>query len=247
MKPVISFANHKGGVGKTTSAVNIASVLGEMGKRVLVIDLDPQGSASLHLGVPNSGRELLQALEKTIALPVTPTGARGVDLIPSGPALSTAAQKFSGTLGAELLGRSLVRTPGDWDLSIIDCPPSSGILTTSALLVSQYVVIPIEANRLGLNGLDQLIGILGSIRGDKHQVDILGILACRANPRRRVHKEIMEDLERKFPGRMAPFVRENDKLAEAPAHGQPITLYAPNSKGAEDYRLAAEWLLKRLV
>src|SRR5208283_947109 len=99
MKPIIAFANHKGGVGKTTSAVNIASVLGEMGKGVLVIDIDPQGSASLHFGVRDKGTGFLHALERTVAAPVISTAVKGVDLIPSGPALSEAAQRFSGVLG----------------------------------------------------------------------------------------------------------------------------------------------------
>lgn len=134
MKPVIAFANHKGGVGKTTSAVNIASVLGETGKRVLVIDIDPQGSASLHFGFRDKGAGSLHA----------------------------------------------------------------------------------------------------------------GVIACRANPRRIVHMKTMADLERRFPGRVAPFVRENVALAEAPAQGKPVTLYAPGSNGAEDYRRVTQWLLKRL-
>jgi len=246
MKPVISFANHKGGVGKTTSAVNIASVFGEMGKRVLVIDLDPQGSAGLHFGVRDTGEKLLRAMEKTIALPVLPTVASGVDLVPSGLALSAAAQRFSGVLGAELLGRCLMRTQGDWDLVIIDCPPGSGILTMSALLVSQHVLIPIEANHLAVNGLHQLIEILDSMDREGRTPAILGIIACRANPRRRSHKEIMTRLEKSFPGKIAPFIRENVAVAEAPAHGQPMTLYAPDSNGAKDYRQAAEWLLQRL-
>lgn len=246
MKPVIAFANHKGGVGKTTSAVNIASVLGETGKRVLVMDIDPQGSASLHFGVKDKGTGFLQALERTVAAPVLQTAVRGVDLIPSGPALSEAAQRFGGVLGAELLARCLARTQGDWELVIIDCPPGPGILTTSALRVSQHVVIPIETNRLALNGLDQMIDTLDSVRRDNPHPGILGIIACRANPRRIIHREIMADLERRFPGRMAPFVRENVSLAEAPAQGKPITLYAPDSNGAEDYRRVTQWLLERL-
>ena len=246
MKPVIAFANHKGGVGKTTSAVNIASVLGERGKRVLVIDIDPQGSASLHFGVKDKGTEFLHALERTVAAPVLPTVVRGVDLIPSGPALSEAAQRFGGVLGAELLVRCLARTQGDWELVIIDCPPGPGILTTSALRVSQHVVIPIETNRLALNGLDQMIETLDSVRRQNRHPGILGIIVCRANPRRRIHRETMADLERRFPGRMAPFVRENVSLAEAPAQGKPITLYAPDSNGAEDYRRVTQWLLERL-
>ena len=246
MKPVIAFANHKGGVGKTTSAVNIASVLGETGKRVLVMDIDPQGSASLHFGVKDKGAEFLHALERTAAAPVLPTAVRGVDLIPSGPALSEAAQRFGGVLGAELLARCLARTQGDWELVIIDCPPGPGILTMSALRVSQHVVIPIETNRLALNGLDQMIETLDSVPRKNLHPGILGIIVCRANPRRIIHRETMADLERRFPGRMAPFVRENVSLAEAPAHGKPITLYAPDSNGAEDYRRVTQWLLKRL-
>jgi len=246
MKPVIAFANHKGGVGKTTSAVNIASVLGEMGKRVLVIDIDPQGSASLHFGVRDKGTGFLHALERTVAAPVLPTTVRGVDLIPSGTALSVADQRFSGVLGAELLARCLARTQGDWELVIIDCPPGLGILTTSALRISQHVVVPIETNRLALNGLDQVIETLDSMRRENRHPGILGVVACRANPRRRVHRETMADLERRFPGRIAPFVRENVALAEAPAQGKPVTLYAPDSNGAEDYRRVTQWLLKRL-
>ena len=246
MKPVIAFANYKGGVGKTTSAVNIASVLGETGKRVLVMDIDPQGGASLHFGVRDKGTGFMHALERTVAAPVLPTGVRGVDLIPSGPALSEADQRFSGVLGAELLARCLARTQGDWELVIIDCPPGPGILTTSALRVSQHVVIPIETNRLALNGLDQLIDTLDSMRRENRHPGILGIIACRANPRRIIHREIMADLERRFPGRMAPFVRENVSLAEAPAQGKPVILYAPDSNGAEDYRRVTQWLLERL-
>ncbi len=246
MKQVIAFTNHKGGVGKTTSAVNVASVLGEMGKRVLVIDIDPQAGASLHFGVRDKGMEFLYAIERTVAAPVLATAVMGVDLVPSGPSLSEAAQRFGGVLGAELFARCLSRTQGDWDLVIIDCPPGPGILTMSALRVSRHAVIAVETNRLAMNGLDQLMETLDSLRRENHPIGILGIIACRANPRRRVHREIMADLESRFPGRIAPFVRENVALAEAPAHEKPVTLYAPFSNGAEDYRRVTEWLLKRL-
>jgi len=246
MKQVIAFTNHKGGVGKTTSAVNIASVLGEMGKSVLVVDIDPQGSASLHFGVRDDGMAFLHAIERTVAAPVRATAVKGVDLVPSGPSLSAAAQRFGGVLGAELLARCLSRTQGDWDLAIIDCPPGPGILTVSALRVSRHAVIAIETNRLAMNGLDQLMETLDSLRRENHRIEILGIIACRANPRRRVHREIMADLENRFPGRITPFVRENVALAEAPAHEKPVTLYAPFSNGAEDYRRVTEWMLERI-
>ncbi len=246
MVTAIAFANHKGGVGKTTSAVNIASCFAEMGKKVVVIDLDPQASASLHCGVRDSGWMLLHAMEKTVALPVVRTPMEGVDLVPSGPALATAVQRFSGMLGTELLSRCLARTSGDWEIAVIDCPPSLEIFTSSALLASRHVVIPVEANHLALNGLKQLMGTLDSMQERNHHVNLLGIIACRANPRRRIHKSVMAELEESFPGKTTPFVRENAALAEAPAHGQSITLFAPNSIGAEDYRSVARWLLERL-
>jgi chromosome partitioning protein len=101
-------------------------------------------------------------------------------------------------------------------------------------------------NPLALNGLNQLVETLESMRRESHCPEILGIIACRANPRRRIHREIMADLEKIHPGKIAPIVRENVALAEAPALGKPITLFASDSKGAEDYRHAAQWMLKRL-
>lgn len=243
---MIAFANQKGGVGKTTSAVNIAAVLGERGQRVLLIDFDPQGSASLHLGVRDGGERFFRALEKSIGLPVESNAAPGVDLVPAGPALSSAVDRFTGVLGTELFSRCLARTEGDWDWCLIDCPPSSGVLTMGALRLCRWVVIPVEANRLALNGLNQLTEVLGAMGRDHQAPDILGIIACRANPRRRVHREIMEELEKRFPGKLAPPVRENVAVAEAPAAGQPISRYASGSNGAEDYRQVTDWLLKRL-
>lgn len=246
MRLTISFANHKGGVGKTTSAVNVASILGEMGKRVLLMDLDPQGSASLHLGVRDKGSEFLRALETTVALPVRATGVYGVDLIASGPALLDAEQRFSGVLAAELLARCLARTQGDWEIVIIDCPPGLGILTLGALRASQHLVVPIEASHLALNGLQQLTNTLAAIHRGNQPPGILGIITCRANIRRRLHKELTAELEGGFPGMIAPVVRESVVLAEAPASGQPVNVYAPRSNGAEDYRRVTEWLMGRL-
>lgn len=246
MLKAIAFANHKGGVGKTTSAVNIASCFAETGMRVLVVDLDPQGSATLHFGVQDSGEAFLHAMEKTVALPVVRVPVGRVDLVPSGPALASAVQRFSGTLGMELLGRCLARTSGDWGIAVIDCPPSLEIFTLSALLAARHVVVPMEANHLALSGLKKLMVTLESMRHRNRTLSLLGIIACRANPRRRIHKLVMTELEESFPGKTTPLVRENAALAEAPAHGQSIIQFAPNSIGAEDYRNVSRWLLERL-
>lgn len=239
---IVSVANHKGGVGKTTSAVNIAACWGEAGGKVLLIDLDPQGSASMSYGVKNSGDDLLNALQKTIALPVVRTQAKGVDVIPSGPNLAAARQRFTGAIGKELLLRCLKATKGDWEKVIIDCPPSLGILTMTALQASRHVVIPVEANYLALSGLNQMMDAITHVGKDHLGLDIVAIIPCRAHPRRRIHRTIMIELERLFPGKVSPLVRENVALAEAPGLGKPIILYAPKSKGAEDYRQVALWL-----
>ena len=244
MKTVLSVVNHKGGVGKTTTAVNVSAILGEMGKKILLIDLDPQGSASLHLGTHDDGVALLRAMQGTVSFPVTETKVKGLHLVPSGPAFAEARLRFTGSVGTEVLSRCLSRTEGEWDLVVVDCPPGPDILTFGALKLSDYLLIPVEATHLSFRGVDQITSSLELMQVGG--LTILGIVPCRSHPRRRVHKEIMEKLEKAFPKKIAPPVRECAKLAEAPGRGQPINLYAPRSIGGEDYRVLAGWVLQRL-
>ncbi len=239
---IIAVVNHKGGVGKTTSAVNIAACWGEMGQKVLLVDLDSQGSASLSFGIKDDGQEILNALQKSIALPVVHTQAEGVDLVPAGPYLANARQRFSGSIGKELLIRSLKQMPGGWEKIIIDCPPSLEILTLAALQASNQVIIPVEASYLALSGLQQMVDTVTSVGNDHPGLVIRAAIPCRAHPRRRVHQAIMEQLEKLYPGKVSPVVRENAALAEAPGRGQPVILSAPKSHGTEDYRRVALWL-----
>jgi chromosome partitioning protein len=229
-------------VGKTTSAVNIAACWGEAGEKVLLVDLDPQGSASTSFGIKSDGNDLLQALQKTIALPVLSTQAEGVDLVPAGPHLATARQRFTGSIGKELLLRCLKQMQGNWDKVMIDCPPSLGILTMAALWASNNVIIPVEANYLAMNGLKQMVDAVESVGNDHPGIAIRAVIPCRAHPRRRVHQAIMEQFEKLFPEKVSPIVRENAALAEAPGRGRPVILFASRSNGAEDYRQVASWL-----
>jgi len=248
MKPIVfSIMNHKGGVGKTTTAVSLAAGWAEGGQRVLLIDNDPQGSAGMSLGVSNDGQGLLQAMSTSTALPVTETAMPGLYLVPSGPGLVEARRRFSGALGLELLRRCLERTPGDWDRVLIDCPPGEEILTLGALRASRYVLIPVEVHFLGLNGINQILKTVSSVREGNPLLEIGAVIPCRAHPRRIIHREIMEKLEVLFPGKVAPQVRESVSLAEAPASGAPIFQYAPNSSGAADYREVIRWLEARLT
>jgi chromosome partitioning protein len=247
MTQVISVVNHKGGVGKTTTAVNVAAVLGEAGQQVLLVDMDPQGSASMFLGMDDEGLSLLQALQHAARLPVVRGVATGVDLVPAGPRLIDAAQRFTVSLGTELLARCLPRTEGSWKWVIVDCPPSMGVLTIAALRAGSRALIPVEASYLAMRGLGQLMAFLDSLRHHVAEVEIAGVVPCRAHPRRRVHGEVLADLERQFPGRVAPCVRENVSLAEAPGLRHPVITSAPRSHGAEDYRQVARWLMARLA
>ena len=242
MKKVVSVVNLKGGVGKTTTAVNFAACLGEMGRKVLLVDMDPQGSASLSLGVMNEGSELLDALQRNAKLPVVSTEAPGIDLVPSGMAMATASQWFSGENVNEILFGCLGLTNGEWDLVVIDCPPSLGFHTMNALMACQHVFVPVEASFLGLNGLKQMVSAIESVRPINPDIKIDAVIPCRAHRRRRIHWEIMDKLKELFPGKVSPIIRENVSLAEAPGRGKPVIMSARISKGADDYRLVTLWL-----
>jgi len=246
MNRIVAVCNHKGGVGKTTSAVNLAAAFAETGKRVLLVDLDPQGHATTHLGVQSDGLELLNALQGAAGLPVPSTPTKGLDLVPAGPSLAVARQRFSEVMGAELLARSFARTQGAWDIVFIDCPPSLDVLTFNALRLSQHVVIPVEVNRFALTSLSQMQETLEAAREQNRALAVCALVPCRAHPRHLLYREIIAELERLFPGKIAPVVRENVALAEAAGMGLPVLAYEPESAGASDYRAVAAFLSERL-
>ena len=248
MARVIAITNHKGGSGKTTTAVNLAAALAESEPRVLVVDLDPQASASTWLGVKDGGRGLLDVLTqdgKLIDL-VHRTEVPGVDVVPSSSWLVGAEKALAAEVAAETILRGhLAGLPPQWRYILLDCPPALGILTVNALAAVKEVLVTVEAHVMALQGLARLVQTVGVIRERLNPaLQITGILACRVDARTRHAQDVAEELRNRFGNLVFKTgIRENIRLAECPSFAQPITQYAPHSNGAEDYRALAKEII----
>lgn len=247
----IAIAMQKGGSGKTTTAVNLAAALGERGQKVLVVDCDPQANASSWLGVVNAGKGIYGTLCENGGLKaaIQETSAPGVSIVPSSPWLVGAEKALAGEVGAEtILRRKLKEVSKDYDLALIDTPPTLGVLTVGALVAADAVLVPCEAHVLALNGLAQLMQTIEAVRDRLNdRLTLLGIVPCRVDARTRHGVEIVDELRRRFPAEtFETVIRETVRLAEAPSFGQSILTYDGKGAGAEDYRALAGEMLNRL-
>ena len=245
----IAIANQKGGVGKTTTAINLAAGLAEKRKKVLLVDLDPQGSTSGWLGdgITDAGMGLLD-LSDFPKESLLATSVAGVDLFPATQGMAGADAYLASALNKEtLLRRALEALEGLWDFVLIDCPPSLGVLTINALAATDLVLIPIQAHILDLNGLMQLLDLVEEVKKLLNpDVMVDGILACRVKSTTRQTKEVLEALRKEFGSLVySTVIRENVRLSEAPGVGQPIHQYARASIGFQDYQKLTEELLRR--
>ena len=246
---IVAITNHKGGSAKTTTTVNLAAALAELGHRVLVVDLDPQGSATQWLGLPLGERPVLDAyLVLSDVMPVvTATTAPGVDLVPATYYL-VAADRSQETAIALGIIRALERLPPMWDYVLIDCPPSHSSLALAPLGVAPWVLVPVEARVLALSGIASLVGTMDSVRERLNpDLTLAGVIASRVN-RTRHARDVVDRLRQRF-GELVfdVVVRETISLAEAPSFQLPITRYAPDGAGAEDFRaLAQEFVAREL-
>ncbi len=251
--PTIAVVNQKGGSGKTTTVINLGAALALEGAKVLVVDLDPQGSASSWLGCEEteSDRGIWDVLvnQKSLRSVVEPTPVKGVELARFssflvGLDVALASQPGKGTRLRDAI--SDLTDPG-WDYILVDCPPTLGMATINALAAAERALVTVEAHVLALRGVAQLWQTLETVRERLNpSLGIAGILICRFDARTRHAKEIRASLVERFGNLVLPTViRENVRLAECPSFHQSIHQYAPRCTGSEDYRKLAEQLAQK--
>ena len=250
MGKIIAFANQKGGVGKTTTCVNLSAYLAAMGKKVLIVDMDPQGNATSSVGIDKAGevKSIYNVIsgELLVEEVVKRTDIENLDIIPSelnlaGGEIELVQMEFR----ENILKNILTRLKGSYDYITIDCPPSLGLLTVNALTACDTVLIPIQCEFFALEGLTQLMNTIALIR--KHlnpKITIEGVVLTMRDARSNLINDVSNEI-RKFFGKKVyeTAIPRNIRLAEAPSHGQTIITYDPRSKGAIAYlELAQEFL-----
>ncbi len=242
---ILTVANHKGGVGKTTSAINIGAGLNKLGKRVLLLDLDSQANLSWSLGITEPSATIYSALRGG---PLQPIHIRkGLELIPSTLDLSGWELEVSSRTGRELILRDLLHSIGDsYEFIIIDPPPSLGLLTVNALTASRVVLIPLQAQYLALQGFSKLLEVIEMIRERLNpDLRVGGVFITQYDRRKILHRNVVDSLEAHFTDKLfTTRIRDNVALAEAPTQGLNIYDYAPHSYGAEDYLNLCKEILK---
>lgn len=247
---IIAFANQKGGVGKTTSAVNIAADLGVLGKKTLLIDCDPQGNASSGVGAENSSATVCDVLLNgaDIKTAIVTTKFKNLDVLPSDMNLAVADMALADEEKRETKLKNAINTIKDnYDYIILDCPPSLSLITLNALTASDYVVVPMQCEYFALEGLSQLIFTIKQVRRLYNpSLDLLGVILTMYDGRLNLTVQVMEEVKKHFPGKIFKnSIPRNVRLSEAPSHSKPINYYDKFSRGALNYMEVTKELVER--
>ncbi|HBK70724.1 MAG TPA: chromosome partitioning protein ParA [Flavobacteriaceae bacterium] len=251
MGKIIAIANQKGGVGKTTTTVNLAAALGVLEKKVLLIDADPQANASSGLGIDVDGVEkgTYQLLEHSVAVKdtIVTTNSPNVDIIPSHIDLVAIELELVDKEDREyMLKKALIEVKDDYDYIVIDCAPSLGLITLNALTASDAVIIPIQCEYYALEGLGKLLNTIKSVQKVHNpELDIEGLLLTMYDSRLRLSNQVVAEVKKHFHNMVfKTIIQRNIRLGEAPSFGESIIAYDATSKGAVNYINLAHEILK---
>ncbi len=249
----IALLNQKGGVGKTTTTANLGACLAMLGKKVLVIDMDPQANLSVHLGVDiHSLKYSVYDIIRGACQPdgvILSTKIHGLDIIPANIDLSGAEIELVGVVGRETILKEYLGGVLDrYDYVLIDCPPSLGLLTLNVLTLVHEIFIPLQTEFFALQGVSKLLDTHEVVRKRLNKnLEITGIIFCMYTSRTRLCKEVIEKVKEHFAKDQVfdTVIRKNVKLSESPSHGKPIVSYAPGSHGSEDYMSLAKEVVQQ--
>ena len=251
MGKIIAIANQKGGVGKSTTAINLGAFMASEGRKVLIVDCDPQGNATSGLGIKKN--ELKQCIydviinEANINEVIIPTNFDNLFILPATIRLAGAENELVGVMSREqVLKRSLQTKKEDYDYLLIDCPPSLGNLTLNALTAADSVLIPIQCEYYALEGLTQLLKTIQLVQKYSNpQLEIEGVVLTMFDSRTNLSQQVIDEVKKYFQDKVyESIIPRNIRLSEAPSYGLPINFYDLKSKGAEAYQLLAKEVMK---
>lgn len=249
MAQIIAVTNQKGGVGKTTTTINLGTYLAKAGKRTLIVDLDPQANTTSGLGInkvntPSLYETLVEDASASEAIMMTPYD--GLEVLPATNVLAAAEVELVGKPQREFRLRTALKDL-EYDYVLIDCPPSLGLLTLNGLVAANWVLIPVQAEYYALEGLGQLLQTVQRVKKALNpKLSLLGVLMTMHNGRTSLSSQVHEEIKKHFPDKVfETIIPRNVRLAEAPSHGKPISHYDKWSKGAKAYKDLAKEVIER--